>query len=315
MAPRRTIEPMRATVAAARPDPDDAWAYEVKWDGYRIVAFVEDGAVRLQTRNLLDATDDFPSVQGLAAALGPIDVVFDGEIVALDADGRPSFGALQQRGHRPTAVQYVIFDVLEVAGTATFSLPYVERRRLLEQLDLGSGPAWQVPRYTVGDGDAMLAATRAAGLEGLIAKRLDSTYEPGRRSRAWLKLKHWAGQELVVGGWLPGKGVRSGGIGSLLVGHFDDAGELHYAGRVGTGLTDAELGRLAALLAPLARDTSPFTATAALPVEVRRLGHFVEPEAVVEVAFSEWTHNGTIRQPSYKGLRTDKPARAVRRDA
>jgi bifunctional non-homologous end joining protein LigD len=305
---------MRATVVDARPEPDDAWAYEVKWDGYRMIAFVEDGGVRLQTRNLLDATDDFPSVQGLAAAVGPLDVVLDGEIVALDADGRPSFGALQQRGHRATTVQYMIFDVLEVAGTSTFSLPYVERRRLLDQLDIGTGDAWQVPGYTVGDGDTMLAATRAAGLEGLVAKRLASTYEPGRRSRSWLKLKHWAGQELVVGGWLPGKGVRAGGIGSLLVGHFDDTGLLHYAGRVGTGLTDAELGRLATLLAPLHRDTSPFAASDALPVEVRRLGRFVEPDVVVEVAFSEWTHTGTIRQPSYKGLRTDKAARAVRRD-
>jgi bifunctional non-homologous end joining protein LigD len=312
---RRTIEPMRATIGHARPEPDEEWAYEVKWDGYRIVAFVEDGAVRLQTRNLLDATEDFPSVQGLAAEVGPLDVVLDGEIVALDADGRPSFGALQQRGQRATAVHYVIFDVLEVAGTPTFSLPYVERRRLLDQLEIASGPAWQVPASSVGGGDALLAATRAAGLEGVIAKKLDSIYEPGRRSRSWLKLKHWGGQELVVGGWLPGKGVRAGGLGSLLVGYYDDQGRLQYAGRVGTGFTDAELRRLGALLAPLQRDTSPFEARDDMPVEVRRLGRFVEPELVVEVAFSEWTHTGTIRQPSYKGVRRDKPARDIRREA
>ena len=297
-----------------RPEPDDEWAYEVKWDGYRIVAFVEGGVVRLQTRNRLDATEDFPTVQGLAAAVGSLDVVFDGEIVALDDDGRPSFGALQQRGHRPTNVLYVIFDVLEVAGTMTFALPYVERRRLLDQLDIGSGAAWQVPAYTVGQGDVMLAATRDAGLEGLVAKRLDSIYEPGKRSRSWLKLKHWGRQEFVVGGWLPGKGLRSGGIGSLLVGYYDDGGALHYAGRVGTGLTDAELARLDALLAPLRRETSPFVTSEELPLEVRRLGRFVEPTLVVEVAFSEWTHTGTIRQPSYKGRRTDKAARDVRRE-
>jgi bifunctional non-homologous end joining protein LigD len=311
---RRTIEPMRATVADARPDPDDQWAYEVKWDGYRVVAFVEDGAVRLQTRNLLDATNDFPSVQGLAVAIGPLEVVLDGEIVAFDDEGRPSFGALQQRGHRPAELHYMIFDVLEVGGTPTFSLPYVERRHLLDQLDIGSGAAWQVPDNSIGDGDTMLAATRGAGLEGVVAKRLDSTYEPGRRSRSWLKLKHWAGQELVVGGWLPGKGVRAGSIGSLLVGYYDDHQQLHYAGRVGTGLTDAELALLGGLLAPLRRDTSPFATSGGLPAEVRRLGQFVDPELVVEVAFSEWTHTGTIRQP-YTGRRIDKPAHEVRREA
>lgn len=304
---------MRAANADAIPADDDAWAYEVKWDGYRILAFVESGRLRLQTRNLLDATATFPMLAGLADAV-PLDVVLDGEVVAFDADGRPSFGALQQRGRRPAHIRYVIFDVLEIGGRSTCSLPWRERRRLLEQLDLDGGEAWQVPAAHIGGGDALLAATEAQGLEGVIAKRLDSPYEPGRRSGAWRKVKHWGRQEFVVGGWLPGKGARAGGIGSLLVGVHEAPGALRYCGRVGTGFTDAELDRLGALLAPLQVADSPFDPRWALPAEVRRSAEYVRPEMVVEVAFSEWTHTGTIRQPSYKGRRVDKVAAEVVRE-
>lgn len=308
-----SIRPMKATLSAALPDEDRAWAYEVKWDGYRIIAFIRGGEVRLQTRNLLDATADFPEVGQLGVALGKHEVILDGEIVALDESGRPSFGALQRRGRQRPTVVYMVFDLLYLDGYSTITLPFVERRRLLDELAIPTGSAWQVPGYHVGDGAAMLEATRAQGLEGVVAKRLDSPYEPGRRSRRWLKVKNWGRQEFVVGGWMPGEGGRSGRLGSLLLGYHDEEGRLRYAGRVGTGFTVSELARLEALLLPLARETSPFAPEPPLPGEVRRLAHFVEPRLVAEVDFSEWTHTGTVRQPSYKGLRVDKePSEVVR---
>ncbi len=307
------IEPMRATTTDQLPTDDDRWAFEVKWDGYRAVVSVENGDVRVMSRSSRDMTADYPQLAALADAVGALDVILDGEIVAFDEHGRPSFQAMQQRGRQPDQVRYLVFDVLAIAGQSTVSLTYVDRRRLLDQLGLVDGNAWDVPPYQVGGGSTLLAATREQGLEGVIAKRLDGRYEPGRRSRSWLKIKHWASQELVIGGWLPGKGMRSGGVGSLLVGYYDEVG-LHYAGRVGTGFTDAELQRLAGLLAPRARETSPFVDADALPLEVRRDAHFAKPDLVAEVAFSEWTSGGTIRQPSYKGLRHDKPAHDVVRE-
>lgn len=307
---------MRATSTDALPLDDEAWAYEVKWDGYRMLAFVEGGRVRLQTRNLLDATADFPELQGLGDALAPLDAVLDGEVVAFDDTGRPSFGALQRRHERPVAVHYVIFDLLELAGRPTIELPYVERRGLLDRLELRHGRSWDVPPARHGGGAALFEATQVQGLEGVVAKRLDSRYEPGRRADSWRKLKHLRRQELVIGGWLPGAGARQGAVGSLLVGHHDAGvpGVLRYAGRVGTGFTDAELRRLGTMLATRSSPTCPFAEPAGLPVEVRRRGRWVTPDLVAEVAFAEWTHTGTIRHPSYKGLRTDIDPREVLRD-
>jgi bifunctional non-homologous end joining protein LigD len=306
------LEPMRATTADDLPLGDE-WAYEIKWDGYRVIAFVARGSLRLQTRNLLDCTDEFPEVAGIARQVGAHDVILDGEVVALDAQGRPSFELLQARG-KPGAgnkrrIAYMVFDVLWLDGQSTMPLPYHERRALLESLAL-KGAAWQTPARHVGDGAALLEATRAQGLEGLVAKRLNSIYEPGKRTRAWLKVKHVRQQELVIGGWLDGEGSRAGRFGALLAGYYDDDGLLRFAGRVGGGFTDAMLDELRARLDELATDVNPFTTPPALPPRP----HFVRPELVAEAAFTEWTAEGLLRHPRFKGLRFDKDPRAVTRE-
>ena len=213
-----------------------------------------------------------------------------------------------RRKMKEIPVGYVIFDLLYLDGHATLEVPYADRRRLLEELKL-KGRYWQTPPYTPGEGTTTLEASKQLGLEGVMAKRLDSGYQPGRRSDAWLKIKNHQGQELVIGGWLPGEGGRSGRIGALLVGYYQD-GKLVNAGKVGTGFTERMLDRLQALLAPLRRATSPFEGGVAPP----RKAIFTEPRLVGEFEFSEWTASGQLRQPSFKGLREDKDPRSVVRE-
>ncbi len=312
------IEPMLARLAAL-PRDDEGWAFEVKWDGVRAVAFVDGGRVRLHSRNGRDITPRYPEVAGLGRALGARAAVLDGEVVAFDADGRPDFGRLQGRMHlasdaavrrrmRDTPVAYVIFDLLWLEGHPLVGLPYDERRARLEELGL-AGTAWQVPPSQHGDGEALLRASAQLGLEGIVAKRREGPYEPGRRSGSWLKVKNVHRQDFVVGGWLPGEGNRVGRVGALLVGYYDDDGKLRYAGRVGTGFTEAELLRLRDVLAPLAADTSPFEGR-----QPPRTSRYVRPELVAEVEFREWTHTGTLRAPAYKGLREDADPRDVVRE-
>jgi len=305
------------------PRDQEHWGFEVKWDGVRALAYCDGGAVELESRNLLEITARYPELAGLATALGEEHrAVLDGEVVAFSDGGRPSFQRLQSRMHvtgaaevrrrmADTPVVYFLFDVLWLDGQWLVEQPYAARRAVLEGLlDGRTAPAWQVSPSHAGEGSALEAATRQQGLEGVVAKRLDSRYELGRRSRAWVKVKHLRRQELIIGGWLSGEGGRSGRIGALLLGYYDDAGVLRYAGRVGTGFTVAELDRLLRVLSPLRRDTSPF----ATPIPEQRLATFVEPSVVAEVAFSEWTGAGVIRQASYQGIREDKDARDVRRD-
>ena len=306
-------------VAGELPADDAAWAYEMKWDGMRALIGVEGGDVWLTSRAGNDATARFPEIAPIAEALGGVDALLDGELVALDDGGVPSFERLQPRmqAHGRTAVEkgmaaqpvvLMLFDVLWLAGHSTCDLPYRERRELLERLALADR-SWQTPPTTYGGGDAVLATSRALGLEGVVAKRVDSPYRPGRRADSWRKVKTTLGQELVVGGWLPGAGRLEGQLGSLLVGYHDDAGDLTFAGRVGSGIDATARERLQRALAPLRRATSPFVVTPKLPAPV-----WVEPELVVEVAFHEWTSGGVLRAPRFRGVRDDKAAADVVRE-
>jgi bifunctional non-homologous end joining protein LigD len=313
------ILPMLAG-AGELPAREEKWSFEVKWDGVRAIAYVKPGRLRLESRNLNEITETYPEVRGILRDLGMREAVFDGEIVAFGDDGRPSFERLQRRINvnsasavrrlsASTPVVYAIFDLLYLDGHSLMALPYEERREHLEGLGLG-GPAWRVPAVHPGRGRALLEATGAQGLEGVVAKRLDSRYEPGRRTGAWVKIKHVRRQELVICGWLPGEGRRSDRIGALLMGYWTDDGRLRYAGRVGTGFTERTLNELARTLSPLRRADSPYDEAPKLP----RNAVYVEPDLVAEVEFREWTSEGVMRAPSFKGLRDDKAAIDVVRE-
>jgi bifunctional non-homologous end joining protein LigD len=302
------IEPMLAK-AGPLPDQEGVWAFEIKWDGVRAVAYASGGRIRFESRNGNDITPRYPELRDLGRAVGAHEAVLDGEIVAFDEQGRPSFQRLQGRMHLSgeravkrksveAPVAYVIFDLLHLDGHSLLGLPYAERRAALAGLGL-AGPHWQTPAHHVGDGAALAQLARAQGLEGVVAKRLDCPYTPGRRSPGWVKVKNVRRASLVIGGWLPGDGGRSGRLGALLVGFHED-GELRYAGRVGTGFTQAELARVGGLLEERARPGSPFTGR-----QPPKAARFVEPDLVCEVEYTEWTQARTIRHPSYKGLRDD----------
>jgi bifunctional non-homologous end joining protein LigD len=312
------VEPMLARLSTM-PSDEDRWAFEVKWDGIRAIARSEPGRLHFVTRNGNDVTAAYPELRALNRALGSHSAMLDGEIVAFDEHGRPSFQALQPRIHQrgeaavrrlaaERPVTYAIFDLLWLDGHSLIELPYAERRERLAALEL-DGEHWRVPAHHPGAGGALLAATRQQGLEGVVAKRIDSRYAPGRRDGTWLKIKHSRRQELVIGGWTEGRRARANRLGALELGYHDEDGALKYAGKVGTGFDDAELDRLARLLQPLARKDSPFSGR-----QPAKGAHFVEPRLVCEVEFGEWTRDGRLRHPSYEGLRDDKPAEEVVRE-
>ena len=312
----------------------DAWAFEMKWDGFRALAHVSQGRVRLVSRSGKDMSVTYPELQALAEQVpaGALPVVLDGEIVALDARGRPSFRRLQQRANiakpgdvaaarRKVTVDLMVFDVLETAGRSLAKRPYDERREVLEDV-LGDARApVHVPPAFDGDLDAAMATSRRLGLEGVVAKRRDGTYSSGRRSALWLKLKHAQSQEVVVVGWRPGHGERTHLVGSLLLA-VPDGDRLVYVGRVGSGFTDAERRDLVAELGRIERTTAP---AAGVPHEDARDARWVSPRRVAEVVYAEWTGPGEgeggdipfgkLRHPVWKGWRRDKsPADVVREE-
>jgi bifunctional non-homologous end joining protein LigD len=312
------IAPMLCRTAEL-PADDSGWAYEPKWDGLRAVAYVEGGRVRFVSRNDKDVTVSFPELRELGEALSGHPGVYDGEIIAPDDQGRPSFSRLQQRMHvadatrarrlaASTPVTYMLFDVLHLDGHSTLALDYDERRQRLESLRL-TGAHFDTPaRFVDAAGADVFDAVVEAGMEGLVAKRRDSPYRPGERPGTWLKVKHFATQEVVIGGFTPGKGARARTIGALLLGLPGTEG-LVYVGKVGTGFTDADLADLTTRLGALEVPASPFVGD--LPRAHVRGARWVRPVLVGEVQFGEWTEEHRLRHPSWRGLRPDKDPAAV----
>jgi bifunctional non-homologous end joining protein LigD len=298
------MEVMKAVLTDER-FSDPAWIYERKLDGIRCLATKGDKRVDLRSRNDLSLNGRFPEIAAALEADPATNLVIDGEVVAFDGP-QTSFSRLQQRGERPTPVFFYVFDILRDAGEDVTQEPLRERKARLRKALAFDDPI----RFTThrnGDGEAFYEEACRKGWEGLIAKRADAPYTHGR-SRDWLKFKCSAEQELVIGGYTAPRGSRTD-LGALLLGYYDD-GELRYAGKVGTGFTRETLRDLAAKLAPLKRDRSPFAD------EVReRTATWVEPELVAQVGFSEWTQDHRLRHPRFLGLRDDKAAREVVREA
>jgi bifunctional non-homologous end joining protein LigD len=313
------VELIRPMLATTGPLPTGSgWAFEFKWDGVRTITYVEDGRVTLLSRSGRTVTSHYPELTSLVDAFGVDRVVLDGEVVAFAADGRPDFGELQARMHvqhprpellRAVPVTYLVFDLLVWDGQSLLEIPYADRRALLEQLELEATMHVDVPpSYSDEPGDTLLETARSAALEGVVAKRLTSLYEPGHRSAAWVKVPLLSTQEVVIGGWKPGEGRRAGNIGSLLLG-IPGADGLDFVGHVGTGFTQSALTAMRAQLDPLERPASPFVS---VPREYARHARWVDPVLVGEVEFRNWTRDRRLRAPSWRGLRADKSPDDVR---
>jgi DNA ligase D-like protein (predicted ligase)/DNA ligase D-like protein (predicted polymerase)/DNA ligase D-like protein (predicted 3'-phosphoesterase) len=294
------LAPMLATEGSIDKLKSTQWAFEGKWDGYRVLVDANHGQLNLRSRSGRDVTDEYPQFDALAADLADHHVILDGEAVALDASGVPSFGEMQNRA-RSTRVEYWAFDILHLDGRSLLRAKYSDRRRLLEALAEAGGLI--VPDQLPGDGPEAMEYARKHRWEGVVAKKRDSTYQAGRRSSSWIKDKIWNTQEVVIGGWRQGEGGRSSGIGALMLGIPEDGG-LQFVGRVGTGFTEKDLTMLKGMLKPLETDKSPFNTR--LPTQDAKGVTFVRPELVGEVRYSERTSDGRLRQPSWRGLRPDK---------
>jgi bifunctional non-homologous end joining protein LigD len=308
---RRRYVPMLATLTDDVPR-GATWEFEVKWDGYRALTYVQGGEATLVSRRGNDLTARFAGVaKEVVKAVKTPDCVLDGEVCALDDSGRASFSAMQQ-GKAGTPIVYYVFDVLEIDGEPVVDLPLVERRKRLERL-LDKRNRTVRLSESFDDGNALYAAAKQQQLEGIMAKRPDSKYRPGDRTRDWLKIKTHGEQEFVVAGYTKGTGRRASTFGSLVLGYYR-GNELVYAGNVGTGFNSREIEKLLDKLRPLRRDKPPFREVPKMPKIRKGDVIWVEPELVAEVEFAEWTHDGRLRAPSYKGLREDKRAAEVRRE-
>jgi bifunctional non-homologous end joining protein LigD len=309
-------KPVTPMLASPGPPPSGPeWAFEFKWDGVRAIAAVAGQQVRLYSRNGNDITAGYPELTALGALIGGRPVLLDGEILTLGDSGRPDFGLLQQRMHirspSPELVDrvpiaYYLFDLLDFDGHRLLSRSYQQRRELLADLDVeGTSSRIRVPPYhTDVDGRQLLEVARRHGLEGVVGKRLDSRYQPGRRSAAWIKTALWTTQEVVVGGWTTGQGNRADTLGALLLGAYDGQGRLRYLGDVGTGFTDRMLQDLLARLVSLEQPGSPFDEP--VPREHARRAHWVRPQLVGEVEYRNLTEDRRLRHAAWRGLRPDK---------
>jgi bifunctional non-homologous end joining protein LigD len=320
----RQLSPMLATPGEL-PAEDSGWAYEFKWDGIRLLVWIDGGRVRALSRRGNDVTRSFPELRALGEAVGSDQMVLDGELVSLDEKGHASFSRLQHRLHVTSAndvkrvaaqfpVSLVLFDLLHLNGLALLGKSYDDRRRLLEGLAL-NGPHWATtPSFTDITGAEFLRIARDMGMEGVVAKQRESTYRPGTRSRDWVKVKYERTQEVIIGGWTPGDGSRRKLIGSLLVG-IPVPGHprtLDYVGKVGTGFTTTAMEELLDDLQPLVRSTSPFGRS--VPRDIAKGVTWVRPSVVGEVRFTEWTADGRFRHPVWRGLRPDTTAAEVVRE-
>jgi bifunctional non-homologous end joining protein LigD len=309
------VEPMLATLTdAAHFGDESGWAFEMKWDGVRAIAYLAGGRVKLLSRKGRDDTDAYFDVAVELSKINIKTAILDGEVVVTDAAGRPNFGLLQhrinltkpadiERAAKTYPAQLMLFDILELNGQSLIKKTYEERRELLENL-IPAEPGSRIQVPPIFDGD-LLAAKETADLlrlEGVVAKRRNSIYQPGRRTHTWLKIKLHRAQEVVIGGWREGKGRRGGGVGSLLMGMPTEAG-LHYVGRVGSGFNDRQLDDIQAKLEKLSRKTPPFID---VPREDARDAHWVTPSLVGEVTYGELTEPGRLRHPVWRGLRPDK---------
>jgi bifunctional non-homologous end joining protein LigD len=294
---RFPIVPMKATLASLPPSSQDhEWAYEIKFDGFRTLAFVEGGRTRWQSSSGADVTSKYPELDGFAAGVNAGGAIIDGELVVLDGEGRPRFELMQRH---ESQVAFYAFDVLQIDGTDTVGLPYEQRRALLTAL-LETGANWMVPGHRVGDGAALLTATGERGLEGIMAKRLGSLYLPGQRSANWRKVKHRVRVELAVVGFTMGEGARASTFGALLLGRVADDGRLLYAGGVGSGFTDAVLGSLRSRLDGLVTPTCPL----AVVPSPRLTGPatWVQPSLTAVVDIAEFTNDGHVRHAVFVSL-------------
>jgi bifunctional non-homologous end joining protein LigD len=313
------IEPMLATLAT-KPFDDEDWLFEIKWDGFRVQALVDNGKVRILTRNLNDAAMYFPKLLTTTKWIEAEQAIVDGEVVAIDEDGRPDFSLLQTKlGDGGAAgLVYQAFDLLYLDGRSLLDVPLEDRKRLLRSV-LKEHPRVRYASHVERDGLAFFEAAKSAGVEGMVAKLRRSRYEPGRRTGAWLKIKIRPEQELVVGGWTPGQGSAKD-LGAVAVGVYDD-GKLRFAGKVGSGFTGTIRADLLKRLAQLAQDESPFDPPPPKDYRGRWGGDlkditWVRPELVIRAEIGGWTRDGQVRQTAYKGLEAGRdPTTVVRETA
>ena len=300
MALQFPVLPMKATMGStgAVPDGED-WAFEIKWDGYRTIVHVDDGSVRLQSSAGRDVTGRWPEFGDLAGSVNASSTILDGELVVFGDDGRPRFDLVQRSGvgsDRQAVLQF--FDVLQIDGTDTIDLPYLDRRRLLDGV-IEPGDNWTVPSFRLGDGSALVAATAEQGLEGVIAKRVESRYRPGTRTKEWRKIKNRTVVELTIGGFTAGTGNRADTFGALLVGRPSPDG-ITFAGGVGTGFDQHTLRALTERLHDLAVDRCPFVPPPS--ASIARTATWVEPVLRATVEIAEFTDEGLVRHASFVGL-------------